>query len=118
MKQSNFFNKDLTNLLSKFDPIIHDKIRLGILTILVKIEGEVTFSKLKNDLQVTDGNLSTHMKVLAENRIVKIRKTFVGKKPRTSYRITSIGRKKFFNYLNNLGLFLRNLDMGGKNETK
>jgi len=61
----------VTNLTSKLDKIFHDRVRLGVMSILIDSEQEVTFTDLVNKLKLTRGNLSIHMKVLEQNGIVK-----------------------------------------------
>lgn len=86
-----------------FDPsgvnkLIHSPIRLGIMTILSSLE-EASFNYLKERLDVTDGNLSSHIEKLEGAKYIKTRKTFIDKKPHTSYRITEKGRKAFRGYI-------------------
>ncbi|MEO0294213.1 MAG: transcriptional regulator [candidate division WOR-3 bacterium] len=88
---------------NEVNKVIHSPIRLGIITILnsVKIE-EVSFNYLKKRLNVTDGNLSTHLKKLEKVGYIKVKKTFYNKKPYTTYRITEKGKIAFREYLKNL----------------
>ena len=88
----------MADLTSKLDKIFHDRVRLGIMTILVT-QNEVTFTELVKQLNLTRGNLSVHMKVLEYNNYITIKKEFVEKIPRTSYQITPEGKKAFAAYL-------------------
>ncbi len=101
------------NNIHNLDPIIHERIRLGILSILIK-EGETDFNSLKKDLNTSDGNLSRHLSVLEENGIISVRKTFVGKRPRTYYKLTNEGKKRFLSYLDTLENIIKNTLKGGK----
>jgi DNA-binding MarR family transcriptional regulator len=83
---------------AEVNKLIHAPIRLGIMTILNSVE-EVNFNYLKNKLKVTDGNLSSHMERLEKAGYLKIKKTFVDKKPLTIYRVTDKGRKAFRDYI-------------------
>jgi len=85
----------------KLDPLIHSKIRLGIISFLFRIE-EAEFNELKSQLKATDGNLSVHLSKLEENGYIGMRKYFKGKIPCTSYSITEKGRKAFTAYIKEL----------------
>ena len=70
----------------------------------------VDFSNLKENLNITDGNLASHLSALEKLEYVQIRKQFVGKKPNTSYAVTFIGRKAFNEHLDALEKILKNRD--------
>lgn len=59
----------------------------------------VDFTEMKNLLQVTDGNLASHSTALEKHEYIEIKKEFVGKKPRTSYKITEVGKLAFQQHL-------------------
>lgn len=59
----------------------------------------VDFNEMKKLLEVTDGNLASHSSALEKSNYIEIKKEFVGKKPRTSYRVTQLGRKAFDEHL-------------------
>ncbi|MCX8159733.1 MAG: transcriptional regulator [Candidatus Saccharicenans sp.] len=92
--------------LSPLDPLIHSRIRLGILSILASVE-QATFNYLKEALGATDGNLSANLTKLEEAGYVSIKKTFSGKKPLTTCRITQKGLTAFQAYLKNLEAYLK-----------
>jgi len=94
------------NSIPQLDPIIHAPTRLGILSVLISVES-ATFSYLKESLVVTDGNLSTHLTKLESAGYVAIRKTFKGKKPQTTCKITEKGRTAFLKYLDQLEQFVQ-----------
>jgi DNA-binding MarR family transcriptional regulator len=75
----------------QFDDTIHQRVRLGILTILATT-GRADFTYLRDALELTDGNLGRHLDVLNEAGYVEINKTFEGRKPRTWVKITKPGR--------------------------
>lgn len=87
----------ITNLNKAFD----HRIRLGIMSILL-VNDWVDFNTLKQTLEVTDGNLATHLKALETKAYIEIRKQFIGRRPNTSYRVTAIGRQSFNEHLNAL----------------
>jgi len=87
------------------DPVFHERVRLGILVLLVQAD-ELDFTTLREALGVTDGNLAQHLRVLEEAGVVAVRKTFVGRRPRTYYRLTPAGRRRFLEYLDRLRLVL------------
>lgn len=89
------------HLTIKLDKAIHQKARLGIMSILM-VMAEAEFNYLKNRLKLSDGNLSSHLSHLEKEKYIKIKKKFVKKKPKTLCQLTEKGRKAFEAYLNNL----------------
>ncbi|HTA27213.1 MAG TPA: transcriptional regulator [Bacteroidia bacterium] len=83
------------------------RIRLGIMSILM-VNDEVDFSTLKEMLDITDGNLASHIQALEKLQFVVVKKQFVGKKPNTSYTATKAGRKAFNEHLDGLEQILKN----------
>jgi len=67
----------------------------------------VDFGTLKEMLQVTDGNLASHITALEKMEYIKVQKQFVGKKPNTSYAVTKAGKKAFGNHLDALENLLK-----------
>ena len=86
---------------SEVNKLIHAPIRLGIMTIL-NSASKVNFIYLREKLNVTDGNLSSHMEKLEKAGYVKVKKSFIDKKPNTIYSITEKGKKAFRGYLQHL----------------
>jgi len=84
--------------LPELDPIVHGQVRLAILSLLAGV-ASAEFTFLREKLGVTDGNLSVHLGKLEEAGYVDVDKRFVGKKPRTTYRMTDKGRTAFLGYL-------------------
>ncbi len=89
------------HILSDIKKIFQSKARLGIMTVLVS-EAESDFSTLKSRLDLTDGNLSSHLRRLEEAEYIEVEKEFVDRKPRTRYRPTEKGRKEFKIHLEQL----------------
>ena len=83
------------------DPIIHVRVRLGIVSALA-VEESLTFNELKKRLDTSDGNLSVHARRLEEAGYVEIRKSFEGRIPRTDYRLTETGRQELQRYLDHM----------------
>jgi DNA-binding MarR family transcriptional regulator len=70
---------------------VHQRVRLGILTVLS--EAECTFTALRDQLGLTDGNLSRHLRILEEPGLLEIHKGYDGRKPVTWLRLTRAGRR-------------------------
>ncbi len=83
------------------DPIIHERVRLGIVSALA-VEESLTFNELKERLDTSDGNLSVHARRLEEAGYVEILKSFEGRVPRTDYRLTETGRQALQRYLDHM----------------
>jgi DNA-binding HxlR family transcriptional regulator len=87
--------------LPNLDRIIHERMRLGIISALA-VNESLTFNELKKLLQTTDGNLSVHARRLEEVDYVECTKSFEGRMPKTEYRLTAAGRKAFERYLDHM----------------
>jgi DNA-binding MarR family transcriptional regulator len=84
-----------------FDRLIHERIRLGIISALAA-NSSLTFNDLKKLLKTTDGNLSVHARKLEEAKYILCSKSFEGRMPRTEYTLTPAGRKAFEKYLDHM----------------
>lgn len=82
------------------------RVRLGIMSVLM-VRDWVEFKELKELLEITDGNLASHLSALEKNNYIEFHKEFVGKKPRTTYKVTVLGRKAFNDHLVQLEKLLR-----------
>ena len=82
------------------DQIIHQPIRTKIIALLLS-SGSADYSTIKNTLGITDGHMSTHMKLLTSEKY-EMEKAFVDNKPKTTYSLTKLGKKKFSEYVNSL----------------
>lgn len=69
--------------------------------------GPVDFNTLIEELQLTKGNLSTHLRKLEEAELIKVKKEFVGRKPRSTYVCTARGKTEMFNYLSTIEALLK-----------
>ena len=92
--------------VQELDPIIHERIRLGIVSALA-VNERLSFNQLKSLLQTTDGNLSVHARKLEDAEYIVCVKSFDGRLPRTVYRLTASGRKALENYLDHMEALIR-----------
>jgi DNA-binding MarR family transcriptional regulator len=81
--------------------ILHQPVRTRIVAHLVA-EGSCEYTRLKKELNLSDGHMTTHMKELLEHGYVSFEKTFVDNKPRTTYQLTTTGRAAFADYIKSL----------------
>ncbi len=84
------------------DRLIHERIRLGIVSALAAAKSPLTFNDLKSFLETTDGNLSVHARKLEEAKYIACVKSFDGRVPRTEYSLTTSGRRAFEKYLDHM----------------
>ena len=92
--------------IEKLNKAFDSRIRLTIMSVL-SVREEVDFNDLKEMLGVTDGNLATHVAVLERLRYLRVKKSFTGKKPRTTYAITESGSKAFAGHVDALEEVIR-----------
>ncbi|MFO7791401.1 MAG: transcriptional regulator [Candidatus Saliniplasma sp.] len=85
----------------EFDKIVHQSTRLQILSYLYPRE-KGTFNDLKEDLELTEGNLASHLKKLEKAGYVEVEKKFVDRKPQTTYIITGKGKKALEDHVQKL----------------
>ncbi|THE65814.1 ArsR family transcriptional regulator [Salinadaptatus halalkaliphilus] len=96
----------------EFDKLVHQPTRLQLFAYLYR-HGETSFSDLADDLDVTEGNLSSHLQRIEDADAVRVEKEFVDRKPRTSYELTETGREKFEEHVGTLEALIDGLDNGG-----
>jgi DNA-binding MarR family transcriptional regulator len=84
----------LKNIIQNINKAFDHRIRLGIMSVLM-VNESADFTTLKELLGVTDGNLASHAKALEAENYIVVEKQFIGKKPNTSYKVTTVGRKAF-----------------------
>jgi len=77
------------------------RVRLGIMSALA-VNDTLDFSSLKDYLEVTDGNLASHLKALEKEHFIEVTKAFIDRKPNTKYAMTRLGRKAFEEHLTTL----------------
>jgi DNA-binding HxlR family transcriptional regulator len=84
--------------LEQFNKAFENRIRLQIMSVLVANEN-YDFNSLKDLLEVTDGNLASHLKALEKEEYILVNKTFIGRKPNTQYAVSEKGRSAFIKHL-------------------
>lgn len=92
----------------QIDKTIHEKARLSIMTLLAS-RGEWAFQDLKAELGMSDGNLITHLRILVAAEFVKEIRDDSGNRPRTTYMLTSAGKKAFKSYVDVLEAIVKSL---------
>jgi DNA-binding MarR family transcriptional regulator len=88
-------------VIGELNKAFESRVRLGIMSILM-VNDSIDFLTLKEMLQVTDGNIASHVTALEKLQYIEIKKQFIGKKPNTSYSVTNAGRKAFTEHLDAL----------------
>ena len=96
----------MKSIIHQLDKAFENRIRLGLMSVL-SVNEWMEFNELKTLLDVTDGNLASHISALDKKAFIETKKRFVGKKPNTSFRITDEGRAAFKNHLNALEMLLK-----------
>lgn len=92
-------------MFKELDPLLHSQLRLAVISILISVESaEFTFLKVKTDS--TAGNLSVQLEKLSEAGYIEIIKSFKGKKPLTTCKITRNGIKAFEEYVSSLKQYI------------
>ncbi len=97
----------MKNYIQYLNKAFENRIRLGIMSILM-VNDWVEFSTLKEMLDITDGNLASHISALDKIEYLQVKKQFIGKKPNTTYAVTKAGKKAFNDHLDVLEKLLKN----------
>ena len=95
------------SLISNINKAFDHRIRLGIMSILM-VNEYAEFNTLKELLEVTDGNLASHLKALEREDFIVIEKQFIGRKPNTKYYATKLGKKEFEKHIDALEKLIKN----------
>jgi DNA-binding HxlR family transcriptional regulator len=98
----------MKNPIEQLQKVFDSRVRLGIMSALM-VNDDVSFNELKELIQVTDGNLASHLKALEENGFVKVNKGFVGRKTNTTYAVTKAGEKAFRLHLDALEQMIKQM---------
>jgi DNA-binding MarR family transcriptional regulator len=96
----------LAEAATNLDRVIHERTRLGILSALA-VNASLAFSELKGLLGATDGNLSVHARKLEDAGYISCTKSFVGRVPKTEYRLMPAGRRALERYLDHMEALIR-----------
>ncbi len=91
----------MRNFIENLNKAFESRVRLGIMSILM-VNDTVDFGMLKEQLQITDGNLASHLSALEKLKYIEITKQFIGKKPNTSYAASVAGKKAFSDHIDAL----------------
>jgi len=86
------------NYITELNKAFESRVRLGIMSILM-VNDFVDFGTLKEQLQITDGNMASHLSALEKLQYIDVKKQFIGKRPNTSYSATPSGKKAFIEHL-------------------
>ncbi|HEX4877767.1 MAG TPA: transcriptional regulator [Chitinophagaceae bacterium] len=98
----------MKNPIEQLQKVFDSRVRLGIMSALM-VNDAVSFNELKELIQVTDGNLASHLKALEENGLVKVNKGFVGRKTNTTYSVTKAGERSFRQHLEALEQIIKQM---------
>lgn len=98
----------MKNPIEQLNKVFDSRIRLGIMSALM-VNVRVSFNELKELIQVTDGNLASHLKTLEETGYIKVEKGFIGRKTNTTYAVTKAGEKAFKSHLDALEKMIRSV---------
>jgi DNA-binding PadR family transcriptional regulator len=93
-------------MIAGLNKAFESRVRLGIMSLLM-VNDQVEFNSMKELLDITDGNLASHISALEKAGYISVMKEFIGKKPKTSYTATSEGAKAFQSHLNALEQLIR-----------
>lgn len=91
----------MKNIIANLNKVFESRVRIGVMSILM-VNDYVDFNTLKKMLNVTDGNLASHINALQNKKYIKVKKQFLDKKPNTSYSVSELGKKAFNEHLNAL----------------
>ncbi len=98
----------MNNPIENLNKIFDSRVRLGIMSTLM-VNDEINFNDLKELIDVTDGNLASHMKSLEDSSYVKVNKGFIGRKTNTTYAVTKAGQKAFQQHVAALEQMIKNI---------
>lgn len=91
----------MKSIIHNLNKAFESRVRLGIMSALM-VNDSMDFNALKSLLDITDGNLASHLKSLEKETYIQVRKTFIGRKPNTSYAASDLGIKEFQKHIDAL----------------
>ena len=97
----------MKQILANFNKVFESRVRLGIMSLL-SVNPGMDFTGLKETLAVTDGNLASHWRALEEDGYIRMKKSFINRRPNTRYSITDEGMESFSSHLKALEELIRN----------
>jgi len=98
----------MKNPISALNKIFDSRIRLGVMSVLI-VNDAVSFNDLKQLLELTDGNLASHLNTLEQAEFIKMHKAFIGRKTNTTYTITPLGKQSFQAHLDALEKMIKGI---------
>ncbi|SER87284.1 winged helix-turn-helix domain-containing protein [Pedobacter rhizosphaerae] len=98
----------MKNPIADLNKVFDSRIRLGVMSMLV-VNDEISFNDLKQMLELTDGNLASHLNTLEQSEFIKVHKGFIGRKTSTTYSITDLGKQAFKAHLDALEKMIKKL---------
>ena len=98
----------MKNPIENLNKLFDSRVRLGIMSVLM-VNEHVNFNQLKELIEITDGNLASHIKSLEDNGFIKVQKGFIGRKTNTTYTITKAGEKAFKAHVDALEKMIRSI---------
>lgn len=96
----------MKSIIEQLNKAFDNRVRLGIMSILM-VHDWVDFNELKDTLQLTDGNLASHLLALEKVAYIQVRKGFIGRKTNTTYAATDEGRRAFQEHLDALEAIIK-----------
>lgn len=96
-------------MISNLNKAFENRVRLGLMSLLM-VNEQLDFNSIKEMLEITDGNLASHVTALEKSGYITIMKEFVGRKPQTSYKATAEGIKAFQEHLAALEKLIRKIN--------
>jgi DNA-binding PadR family transcriptional regulator len=99
----------MKTILSGLNKLFDSRVRLGIMSLLA-VNESVDFNTMKEMLDITDGNLASHLKSFEKEGVLEVHKQFVGRRPNTLYRITPLGKQLFTEHIRALEQMIRPLE--------
>lgn len=99
----------MINPIAHLNKAFDNRIRLGIMSALI-VNEQVSYNELKELIEVTDGNLASHLKTLEELGYIKVQKGFIGRKTNTTYSVTKAGEKAFKVHIDALEKMIKSLE--------
>jgi len=98
-------NARVKEIVGKLNKQFESRVRLGIMSVLM-VNESIDFVTLKELLDITDGNLASHLTSLERNDMIEVKKQFIGRKPNTKYMATQVGKTAFREHLDYLGMLI------------
>lgn len=98
----------MKNPIQALNKIFDSRIRLGVMSVLI-VNQNASFNELKQLLDLTDGNLASHLNTLEQAEYIKVQKSFIGRKTNTTYSITDLGKQAFKAHLDALEKMIQSI---------